>query len=306
MIMSESQLQGRTDGMFHKDAIHAFRKYLEKCFGSAEVDNYPIKCCMMKNKKVNRELVVVGQRNNLEAFLQNTDMQKYFFVSADGHGFKAWRAGGSLVLRWWFGCGSVAVAAWWWCGGGAAVAAWWCWWCYWLWVCWWNGAWFPRAKRFEWGTDMEEIYVLYTRIGNSEMSCMMKQRQFAREKQYREEIVPEVRDTLEIPQQRKPTFQLDTSAGLVIDQVLGEGCFSVVVLAHSQKEQYAVKLLKPGWETPLNQERLRRELEIGRALHEGLLPQAQRLFVKTYRRFSLPKCGVGDVRRESHSKAPVC
>jgi len=146
--------------------------------------------------------------------------------------------------------------------------------------------WLPRLKRFDWGFDMTEMYVLYTRIGNSEITCMMKHGQFAREKSVGEEIVPEVRNTVEVPKERKRTFQL-LDTGLVIDRVLGEGAFSVVVLVHSQAEQYALKLLKPGWATPLKKERLRRELEIGELL-QRYPPRGHPLCVKTYRSFRLP------------------
>jgi len=92
----------------------------------------------MKHERENKELVIVGPRSNLEAFLQNSDVQMSFFVSADRHGFKAWTKP--------------------------------------------KRNWFPQMQRFEWGNDMDEINVLYTRIGNSERTCMMKHQQFVREK----------------------------------------------------------------------------------------------------------------------------
>jgi len=153
-IMRADQLQGQIDEGFHIDAIHAFRKSMAKCFSSAEVDKYPIKCCRMKHEKENKELVVVGPRSNLEGFLQNRDLQKSFFVSADAHGFKAWTKP--------------------------------------------KGKWCPHTQRFDWGTDMDEIYVLYTRVGHSEMTCMMKHQQFAREKTLGNKISPELH-TLEMP-----------------------------------------------------------------------------------------------------------
>jgi len=146
-IMSVDQLQGQIDEGFHTDAIHAFRKSMAKCFSSAEVDKYPIKCCKMKHEKKNEELVVMGPRSNLEGFLKNPDLQKSFFISADAHGFKAWTKP--------------------------------------------KGKWFPHTQRFEWGPDMDEIYVLYTRVGNSEMTCMMKRQQFTREKTCGNKISPE-------------------------------------------------------------------------------------------------------------------
>jgi len=137
-IFGADQLQGQIDEGFHTDAIQAFRKSMAKCFSSAEVDKYPIKCCKMKQDKENKELAVMGRRSQLEAFLQNPDLQKSFFVSADAHGFKAWTKQ--------------------------------------------KGKWFPHTQRFAWGDDMDETYVLYTRVGNSEMTCMMKHQQFAKEK----------------------------------------------------------------------------------------------------------------------------
>jgi len=145
-IIGVDQLQGQIDKGFHIDAINAFRKSMAKCFSSAEVDKYPIKCCKMKQDKENRELAVMGLRSQLEAFLQNPDLQKSFFVSADGHGFKAWTKQ--------------------------------------------KGKWFPHTQRFDWGIDMDEIYVLYTRVGNSEMTCMMKHHQFANEKKLGDKISP--------------------------------------------------------------------------------------------------------------------
>jgi len=143
-IMSVDQLQGQIGEGFHMDAIRAFRKSMVKCFSSAEVDKYPIKCCRQKHATENKELVIVGPRSNLEGFLMNPDVQKYFLVSADRHGFTAWAKP--------------------------------------------KGKWFPRPRRFEWGADMDEINVLYTRIGNSEMTCMMKQQQFVREKTLAKQI----------------------------------------------------------------------------------------------------------------------
>jgi len=145
-IIGVDQLQGQIDKGFHMDAIQAFRKSMAKCFSSAEVDKYPIKCCKMKHDKENKELVVMGLRSNLEAFLQNPDLQKSFFVAADGHGFKAWTKP--------------------------------------------KGKWCPHTQRFDWSTDMDETYVLYTRVGNSEMTCMMKHQQFEMEKKLGDKIEP--------------------------------------------------------------------------------------------------------------------
>jgi len=146
-IIGADQLQGQIDKGFDIDAINAFRKSMAKCFSSAEVDKYPIKCCKMKHDKENKELVVMGLRSNLEAFLQNPDLQKSFFVAADGHGFKAWTKP--------------------------------------------KGKWCPHTQRFDWSADMDETYVLYTRVGNSEMTCMMKHQQFAKEKTLGNNINPE-------------------------------------------------------------------------------------------------------------------
>jgi len=136
--------QSRVDPKFDAAAISAFRKSMEKCFSSAEVDKYGIKCCRMKEEKENKHLVVTGKRSVLEAFIQNKDVQAYFFITADQHGFKAWSKQ--------------------------------------------KGKWFPRSQRFEWGEDMDEIYVLYTRDGNSEMTCMMKEQQFAADKTLGKEV----------------------------------------------------------------------------------------------------------------------
>jgi len=150
-IIEADQLQGQIHKEFQIDAINAFRKSMAKCFSSAEVDKYPIKCCKMKQDKENKELAVMGRRSQLEAFLQNSDLQKSFFVSADAHGFKAWTKQ--------------------------------------------KGKWFPHRQRFDWDTDMDETYVLYTRVGNSEMTCMMKHHQFAKEKTLGNKISPHPRHT---------------------------------------------------------------------------------------------------------------
>lgn len=47
-----------------------------------------------------------------------------------------------------------------------------------------RGKWLPRAKRFEWGNDMQEEYVLYTRQGNSFMTVMIPRQQFIGDKQF--------------------------------------------------------------------------------------------------------------------------
>jgi len=141
-IMTEDQSQSEPG--FHADAISAFRKSMEKCFSSAEVDKYGIKCCRMKKVKENKHLVVTGMRAVLEAFIQNKDVQANFFITAEKHGFRAWSKQ--------------------------------------------KGKWFPRSQRFEWGNDMDEVYVLYTRDGNSQMTCMMKESQFVREKTLGKEV----------------------------------------------------------------------------------------------------------------------
>jgi len=129
---------------------------------------------------------------------------------------------------------------------------------------------------------MDEIYVLYTRIGNSEMTCMMKRQQFAREKT----CGPELRHTLEIPKERNQEFYLDIEGlgKMSISKVLGKGTFSVVVLVQSQTQQYALKMLTQGRPSPLRRERFRREEEIGRFLRERGHP----FFVKSFVSFELP------------------
>lgn len=141
-ILNEDQ--GQKDPKFHAAAISSFRKSMEKCFSSAEVDKYGIKCCRMKEYKENKHLVVTGKRSVLEAFIQNKDVQSYFFISADQHGFRAWSKQ--------------------------------------------KGKWFPRSQRFEWSEDMDEVYVLYTRDGNSQMTCMMMEQQFVEDKTLGKEV----------------------------------------------------------------------------------------------------------------------
>merc|ERR1719410_1618013 len=89
-IMKVDRFKHLVDQGFHLDAIHAFYQSMVKSFGSAAVKKYPIKCCKMKHPKQNEDLVIVGPRSVLAAFLMSPDMQKYFVVSADEHGFKAW------------------------------------------------------------------------------------------------------------------------------------------------------------------------------------------------------------------------
>jgi len=88
--VDELKLQGRTDEGFHMDAIDAFRKSMEKCFDAAAVGKWPVMCCKQKKDQENPYLVFVGPRNVLEGFLENQDVQEYFFISAQYNGFKAW------------------------------------------------------------------------------------------------------------------------------------------------------------------------------------------------------------------------
>jgi len=87
-------------------------------------------------------------------------------------------------------------------------------------------------QRFEWGNDMDEINVLYTRIGNSERTCMMKHQQFVREKTLGNKICPELRHTLDIPIEQNQEFMLDIKglAMMNIYKVFAQGAFSMVVI----------------------------------------------------------------------------
>jgi len=88
--VDELKLQGRAADGFDMDAIDAFRKSMVKSFDAAAVDKWPIMCCKMKKEKENPHLVFVGPRSVLEGFLENQDVQEYFFISAKYNGFKAW------------------------------------------------------------------------------------------------------------------------------------------------------------------------------------------------------------------------
>jgi hypothetical protein len=69
------------------DACGTFRESMSKLFSSAKV---PIRCYKMKQAQVNPELVFVGPRDLMEAFLFDADAQKYFSMAANQHGFKTW------------------------------------------------------------------------------------------------------------------------------------------------------------------------------------------------------------------------
>jgi len=112
---------------------------MKKLFSPAQVDKYPIRCYKMIKAKVNPELVFVGPRDLMAAFLYHADTQKYFSMAANQHGFKTW---------------SIP-----------------------------KGNWFPRAKNFLWGDNMDEEVVLFTREGNSSMTVMVSKEQFIQEKQ---------------------------------------------------------------------------------------------------------------------------
>jgi len=244
-IMTIDEVQNQIYPGFHKDAIHSFRRSMEKCFSPEEVEAYPIKCCRTKHAKPNENLVVVGPRSVVEAFLQNPDVQKHFYVSANRHGFKAWAKP--------------------------------------------ERNWLPRAQRFEWGADQNEIYVLYTRIGNSHMTCMMQRRQFLREKTFGTSLGPEKlnkRHTIELPKERNPYFELDLEGlGLMsIDKILGKGAFGEVLLVHSHEERYALKMLQVPKEGTAKEMRVRREEHIGKFLTAKGYP----FFVKSFVSFKLP------------------
>jgi hypothetical protein len=69
------------------DACGTFRESMSKLFDSATV---PVRCYKMKQALVNRELVFVGPRDLMAAFLFDADTQKYFSMAANQHGFKTW------------------------------------------------------------------------------------------------------------------------------------------------------------------------------------------------------------------------
>jgi len=69
------------------DACGTFRKSMSKLFDSAQV---PIRCYRMKTAQVNPELVFVGPRDLMAAFLYDADTQKYLSMAANRHGFKTW------------------------------------------------------------------------------------------------------------------------------------------------------------------------------------------------------------------------
>merc|ERR1712222_56352 len=67
--------------------LDEFRESMSKLFSSAEV---PIRSHKMKQAQVNPELVFVGPRDLMEAFLFDVDTQKYFSMAANQRGFKTW------------------------------------------------------------------------------------------------------------------------------------------------------------------------------------------------------------------------
>merc|ERR1712032_791524 len=69
------------------DACGTFRESMSKLFDSATV---PVRCYKMKQAQVNRELVFVGPRDLMAAFLFDADTQRYFSMAANQHGFKTW------------------------------------------------------------------------------------------------------------------------------------------------------------------------------------------------------------------------
>jgi len=88
--VEDLDLQGKTDGGFHKDAIDAFRDSMMKMFGAEEVDKWPIMCCRMKQQLVNGFLVFVGPQSLLQSFVDNADVQEYFTISVQHNSFRAW------------------------------------------------------------------------------------------------------------------------------------------------------------------------------------------------------------------------
>mmetsp|Transcript_114389 Transcript_114389/g.227622 ORF Transcript_114389/g.227622 Transcript_114389/m.227622 type:complete len:284 (+) Transcript_114389:62-913(+) len=72
------------------DGLRTFKECMTKLFSSSEVDKYPIRCYKMRRGQVNPELVFVGPRDLMAVFLQDSDVQTYFSISANRHGFKSW------------------------------------------------------------------------------------------------------------------------------------------------------------------------------------------------------------------------
>jgi len=72
------------------DVFRTFQECMKKLFGSSQVEKYPIRCYKMKQAQVNPELVFVGPRDLMSAFLYDADTQKYFSMAANQHGFRTW------------------------------------------------------------------------------------------------------------------------------------------------------------------------------------------------------------------------
>jgi len=72
------------------DGFRTFKECMKKLFSPAEVDNHTVRCYKMKREHLNPELVFIGPRDFMEDFLQDSDTQNYFSLSAHMHGFQSW------------------------------------------------------------------------------------------------------------------------------------------------------------------------------------------------------------------------
>jgi len=202
--VEDLKFHGRTAEGFHMDAIDAFRESMENCFDSAAVDNWPIKCCKMKKEKENPHLVFVGPRDLMEAFLENKDVQKYFFISAKHNGFKAWF---KLKGRWLprsqrFNFSNIRMderCVLYTRAGSSAMTS------------------LMTCKQFE----REKMFG--TKVTPGEQLC-------------HNTVKPPADAYLE------GEVDLQSLGPLSIDRILGEGCFAVVLLVQSQAQQFALKM----------------------------------------------------------------
>jgi len=204
--VNELEFQGQIDGGFHMDAIRALRNSMVTCFGSAEVDKWPILCCKMKKEKENPFLVFVGPESLLQGFVDNPEVQEYFSISAKHNFFRAW----SKSKGRWFPRSQK----------------------------------FEWSNGIE--DEMTVLYTRDgSSVMTSMMKCRQFDREKTLGEKVTPEGQT-YRNKVELPDEEYPESEPDLRSlgALSIDKILGKGSFSVVLLVQSQAHQFALKMLK--------------------------------------------------------------
>jgi len=159
-----------------------------------------------------------------------------------------------------------------------------------------RGAWIPRYQKFEWSSSGDEKTVLYTREGRSDMTSIMKRSQFDIDKKLEERVTKKEqthRSKVEVPSQ---FAEFVAYSPLSINEVLGFGSFSAVLLVQKGAHQFALKMVKKEEGEHVNET----EIKMCRFLAKNPHP----FFVKPFVDFKLPQGALWETAQGEPVKDP--